>query len=84
MDMELVLRQVQDTLTVMVGIQARQAEVAKGHSEWLEAHEAAFAKHALAMVEFDAKMIVIEEKLVEIEDKLNGLIGYVDQNRKPE
>jgi hypothetical protein len=31
--MEQVLRQLQDTATVMAGIQARQAEVLKGHSQ---------------------------------------------------
>jgi hypothetical protein len=52
--------------------------MSKGHSEWLESHQAAFAKHDLAMV------VVIEEKMEGLEDKLNGLIGYVDENRKPE
>ncbi len=90
-DMEQVIKQLQDTATVMAGIQARQAEVLKGHGAWLEEHnasiarhEAFVAKHEQMMALFDTKMIAIEDKMAEIEDKLNGLIGYVDGNRKPE
>jgi hypothetical protein len=77
MDMELVLKQLQDTATVMAGIQARQAEALKGHGEWLVEHQAFIAKHEKMMARHDQVM-------AEIEDKLNGLIGYVDGNRKPE
>ena len=72
MDMELVMRQVQ------VHIQARQAEISKGHSEWLEFPPGGLRQTHLAMV------VVIEEKMARLEDKLNGLIGYIDENRKPE
>ena len=75
--MELVLKQLQDTATVMAGIQARQAEVLKGHGQWLEEHNASIAKHEQMMARHDQVM-------AEIEDKLNGLIGYIDGNRKPE
>ena len=78
MDMEGAIKQLQETAIVMAGIQARQAEVLKGHGEWLEEHQKAVAKHDQMMIEFDRKMI-------EIEDKLNGLIGYMDGRRsKPE
>jgi hypothetical protein len=75
--MELVLKQLQDTATVMAGIQARQAEVLKGHGQWLEEHNASIAKHEQMMARHDQVM-------AEIEDKLNGLIGYIDGNHKPE
>jgi hypothetical protein len=77
MDMELVLKQLQDTATVMAGIQARQAEVLKGHGDWLAEHHASIARHEAFVARHDRVM-------AEIEDKLNGLIGYVDGNRKPE
>jgi hypothetical protein len=77
MDMELVLKQLQDTATVMAGLQARQAVVLKDHSEWLEQHQTFIAKHEQMMARHDRVM-------AEIEDKLNGLIGYVDNSRKPE
>ena len=64
MDMEQVLKQLQETATVMAGIQARQAEVSKGHSAWLEQYQAYIFKH--------------DQMMSEMEDELNGLIGYVD------
>jgi len=70
MDMEQVIKQLQDTATVMAGIQARQAEVLKGHSQWLEEHHTFIRRH--------------QQVMAEIEDKLNGLIGYIDGHRKPE
>jgi hypothetical protein len=75
--MESVIKQLQDTATVMAGIQARQAEVLKSHSEWLEQHHKFIAKHEQMVARHDQMM-------AEMEDKLNGLIGYVDGNRKPE
>ena len=70
MDMEQAIREPQDTVIVMAGIQARQAEVLKGQCQWLEQHHAFLARH--------------QQVMAEIEGKLNGLIGYVDGNRKPE
>jgi hypothetical protein len=77
MDMEQVIKQLQDTLTVMAGIQARQADVLKGHGQWLEEHNASLAKHAAFMAHHSQVM-------AEIEDKLNGLIGYMGGHRAPE
>ena len=91
MDMEQVLKQLQDTATVMSGIQARQAEVLKGHGEWLEEHHASIARHEAfvarheeMMARHDQAMALFDAKMIEIEDKLNGLIGYVDGNRNPQ
>ena len=64
MDMQGAIKELQETVVVMAGIQARQAEVLKGHSEWLEQNERWMTRHREAMAEF--------------EDKLNGLIGFVD------
>jgi hypothetical protein len=64
MDMQQVLRDLQDTATVMAGIQARQAAVLKGHGEWLEQHERMMAR--------------VESNLMEATEKLNGLIVIVD------
>ena len=84
MDMEQVIKQLQDTATVMAGIQARQAEVLKGHGEWLEEHQASIARHEAFVARHEQMMALFDTKMIEIEDKLNGLIGYVDGNRKPE
>jgi hypothetical protein len=90
MDMELVLKQLQDTAMVMAGIQARQASVLKDHNEWLEQHlkfiarhEEMMAKHVQTMAKHEQMMARHDQVMAEIEDKLNGLIGYVDGNRKP-
>jgi len=48
----------------MAGIQARQAEVLKGHSQWLEENDRAFARH--------------REMMAEMDDKLNGVIAILD------
>jgi predicted nuclease with TOPRIM domain len=84
MDMELVLKQLQDTATVMAGLQARQAAVLKDHSEWLEQHQTFIAKHEETMANHEQMMARHDRVMAEIEDKLNGLIGYVDSSRKPE
>jgi hypothetical protein len=84
MDMDLVLKQLQDTATVMAGIQARQAEVLKGHGDWLAEHNASIARHEAFVAKHEQMAALFDAKMIEIEDKLNGLIGYVDGNRKPE
>jgi len=77
-DLQQTLKQLQDTLTVVIGIQARQAEIAKGHSQWLEEQQTAIIRHEQAVARHDQIM-------AEIDDKLNGLIGFMDgQFRKPE
>ena len=63
MDMDGAIKQLQETVIVVAGLQARQAE-GKGHGEWLEQHERAMARHDVVMAEID--------------DKLNGLIAVVD------
>jgi hypothetical protein len=44
-DMTQSIKELQDTLTVVIGIQARQAEIAKGHNQWLEEQQAAIVRH---------------------------------------
>jgi len=71
MDFEETMRQVQDTLTVMAGIQARQAAVSKEHSKWLEEHTRAMAEH--------------DRRILKIDEKLNAMINIVDERRdKPD
>ena len=69
--MEAVVKQVQETLTVMAGIQQRQASVIRAHGEWLEEHDKSMALHR-------KRMDHIDERLAEITDKLDGLIGFMD------
>lgn len=83
MDMEQVIKQLQETATVMAGIQARQADVLKGHSNWLEEHHASIARHEAFVAKHELMMARQAQLVAEIEDKLNGLIGYIDGSRKP-
>lgn len=76
--MEQVIRQLQDTATVMAGIQARQAEVLKGHGEWLEQHELTLREHKEWQRRHDQTMEQIESNLREATEKLNALIVVVD------
>jgi hypothetical protein len=76
MDMEGAIKQLQETAIVVAGIQARQAEVLKGHSEWLEEQAQSMAKHERWLARHN-------EVMAEIDDKLNGLIGYVEGLRRP-
>ena len=78
MDMEAVIRQLQDTATVMAGIQARQAAVLRGHGEWLEQHEQTIATHKQRMAESDKRLSQIEQNLLETTEKLNALVVIVD------
>ena len=43
-DMHQPIKELQDTLTVVIAIQARQAELIKGHGEWLESHDRAMSE----------------------------------------
>lgn len=43
-DMAQTIRDLQDTATVMAGIQARQAEALKEHALWLQEHDRAIAE----------------------------------------
>lgn len=76
MDMEGAIKQLRETAIVMAGLEARQAEVLKGHGEWLEQHLRAMARHEEWLTRHDVVM-------AEIDDKLNGLIAVV-RHRKAE
>jgi uncharacterized protein (DUF3084 family) len=78
MDMQAVIKQLQETAVVMAGIQARQAEVLKAHAEWLEQNERWMTKHREAVERHEQMMARHEQMMAEMEDKLNGLIGFVD------
>jgi hypothetical protein len=64
MNFEQAMKDVQDTLVVMVEIQRRQSEVQKMQAENMALHE--------------KRMAHIDMTLSEIGDKLNGLIGFMD------
>lgn len=71
MDMQAAIKELQETVVVMAGIQARQPEVLKGHAEWLEENERWMTRRREAVARH-------EQMMAGMEDKLNGLIGFVD------
>jgi hypothetical protein len=76
-DMQQTIKELQDTLTVVVGIQARQAELIKGHGEWLEDHDRAMARLQRELAEDRKRGCEIDERI----DKLVSVIGELI--RKP-
>jgi hypothetical protein len=82
---ERALEQLQETAVVVAGIQARQAEVLKGHGEWLESQQLQAARHAEMIAEHQEFVrrhgeAVAKHDLMmaEIDGKLNALIDIVD------
>jgi len=87
MDMEGAIKQLQETAIVMAGLQARQAEVLKGHGEWLEQQQLAMARHEAWLEQQQRAIARHDVVMAEIDDKLNGLIAVVDdlvRHRKAE
>ncbi len=70
-DFEKTIREMQDTLTVIVEIERRQSALLKDHSQLLADHDRLLADQHRSMVEHDRKMS-------EIDDKLNALVSIVD------
>jgi hypothetical protein len=77
-DMQDVIRDLQETLTVMAEIQRRQAAALKDHAEWLVAHDQAIVE----MREHERRIDARIEKLGERIDSLVSAIG--EMLRKPE
>jgi len=73
-DMQETIKQMQDTLTVVVGIQARQAELIKGHGEWLQEHDRAMARHDKEMAEARAAGRETDKRIAELVSAIGELI----------
>jgi len=73
-DKQQTMKELQDTLTVVVGIQARQAELIKGHGEWLQEHDRAMAR----LEKEDRK------RAREIDERIDKLVSAIGELiRKP-
>ena len=79
-NLERAVKDLQDNLVVISEIERRQSEMLKLHSERLVIIEAETAEYRRRTeVHFEH----ITTNLEEITDKLNGLIGYVSDDRPP-
>jgi predicted nucleic acid-binding Zn-ribbon protein len=72
-NLERAVKDLQDNLVAISEIERRQSELLKVHSERLVLIEAETAEYRLRT----------DQNLAEITDKLNGLIGYVSDQRRP-
>jgi hypothetical protein len=70
MNVENVIKELQDNLLVIAEIERRQSAMLLEHAR-LHAESAVFQRRT-------------EQNLAEITDKLNGLIGYIDGMRPPQ
>jgi hypothetical protein len=80
MNMEAVIKDLQDTLTVIVEIERRQSKMLLDHSERLVSVEDEIAELRRESAKFQMRT---DQNLAEITDKLNGLIGYVGDWKQP-
>ena len=83
MDFEGAIKQLQDTLIVVAAIQERQAKVQRLQAEELDAMREHMQMLRAGQKLHEEANRKFDEKMAEIEDKLNGLIGYVDDRRRP-
>jgi hypothetical protein len=73
-DMQPTIKELQDTLTAVVGIQARQAELIKGHGEWLEDHDRAMARLEKELAEDRKRGREIDERIEKLVSAIGELI----------
>ncbi len=76
MNVENVIKELQDNLIVIAEIERRQSAMLLEHAK-LHAESAVFQAESAV---FQRRT---EQNLAEITDKLNGLIGYIDGMRPP-
>ena len=77
---EQTIKEVQDTMTVMLEIERQQSRLLREHSERLVKVEEEIAEHRRASAKYLQRT---DQNLAEISDKLNGLIGYMDGQKRP-
>ena len=80
MSFEQTTKGAQDTLTVMVEIERQQSRLLREHSERLVKVEGEIAEHRRASAKYQQRT---DQNLAEITDKLNGLIGYMEGQKRP-
>jgi hypothetical protein len=78
--MESAIKELQDTLTVMVELERRQSTMLREHAQRIVSLEEQTAEHYRRSAKYQER---IDQNLAEITDKLNGLIGYVGSWKQP-
>jgi hypothetical protein len=76
---EAIMQGLQDTMTVMEGLQRRQAERQAEHQKWLEDLQFAWSKHNQAWQRHEEWLIEHDRAMAEMDVKLNNLIENIDR-----
>jgi hypothetical protein len=74
-----ILRGLQDTMTVMEGLQRRQADRQQEHQQWLEDLNTAWSKHNSAWKRHEEWLDAHDRAMAEIDVKLDSLIEAVNR-----
>jgi hypothetical protein len=80
-DMEQVLKQLQDTLAVTVGIQDHHARMILEHAKWLEDNTRALAQHRAWLQQHEAAMQEHELAMRALDTKLDRLADLILRGR---
>lgn len=72
MDFQAAIKELQETAVVMSGIQARQAELLKAHSEWLHAHN-------VAMMEIREAGRRTDERIAALGERINRMVSTIGE-----
>ena len=83
MNLEQAVKDLQDNLVVIAEIERRQSTPLKEHSQRILGIEQNLARSAQLNIEIQEIQKRTDLKLEELTDKLNGLIGYLDGQRRP-
>jgi hypothetical protein len=87
MSMEAVIKDIQDTLTVMAELERRQSKMLREHSERLVSVEEEISEHRRETARLQHESAEFqkrtEQNLAEITDNLNGMIGFVSNWKQP-
>jgi len=78
MDMEAVIRQLQDTMVVLAAVEERNKEGLRDHAEWLAGQQMRLKDHEQRLKEHEQWQDEHKRAMAEFDGKLNALITIVD------
>lgn len=78
--LEQAIKKLEETATVMAGIQARQASMLRDHSEWLQEHDKAVAQLDQGALEAQARGEALDTRIEKLVIAIGKLIASRPQN----
>jgi hypothetical protein len=76
-DFEKILHGLQDTMTVMEGLQRRQAARSEEHQQWLEDLTRGWSRHDQAMRDIDEKLSILADAQLTLTNTVNRFIESI-------